>query len=375
MRHSIDWKDTAPGDNPVCLVGAGFQRAVLDKPMPSNKNIIKKTVQNKGEQFPILSALCNSKIPLRLDLNYIWNNTGPLSLALANYSHQIRKDYSSLNNKITDVIKVYQRLPIKVVLELELKKMIGYHFDSQKIGAFKKDSDRPNIKPFKRFISQNRKFTWISLNYDIVLEKMLVCEICGKEEFNFDFREVKYSFDSLLTNKSFTNDDSEHLLIKPHGSLNVVFETDNQNTYNKTHKIYYKNENNYFDTFNGEEMGYNIHQNKINEKRPWMIGYLADDQKAELTSKPYISDLAHDLCKWNMAYSSFALVNATSLFILGYSMPDEDAWIWTRVRNIENKEKIKIHIASGKHSENMSESFENIGFRNVYIVNNGKIDG
>lgn len=110
------------------------------------------------------------------------------------------------------------------------------------------------------------------------------------------------------------------------------------------------------------------------KKRPWLIGYLSDDRKDELTSKPYISDLAHDLCKWNMAYSSFAFVNATSLFILGYSMPEEDEWIWTRVRNIENKKKIKIYIASHNDSEKILKSFENIGFRKVYIVNEGKID-
>jgi hypothetical protein len=371
MVHSIDWKDTTPGDNPVCLVGAGFQIAALDKQMPSTKTIIKETVQNKGKHFPILSALCNSKISLRLDLNYIWKNTGPLSLALANYSPQIRKDYSSLNNKITDVINWYQGLPIKVVFELELKKMIAYHYDFQKFGHF----NGSVIDNMRRIISQNIKFTWISLNYDVILEKMLVCVIYGKEEFNFDFRKVKYAFEPLLTNKSSTNDDSEHILIKPHGSLNVVFETDNQNTYNKIHKIYYKDKNNYFDTFNWDDMGYNRHQNKINEKRPWMIGYLPDDLKEELNSKAYFSDLAHDLCKWNMAYSSFALGNATSLFILGYSMPDEDEWIWTRVRNIEDKEEIEIYIASDKDSEKISESFENIGFRNVHIVNKGKIDG
>jgi hypothetical protein len=182
-----------------------------------------------------------------------------------------------------------------------------------------------------------------------------------------------HSFGTTVTNKSFKNDDSKHILIKPHGSLNVVFETDNQNTYNKIHKIYYKDENNYFATFNWEDMGYDILQNKINEKRPWMIGYLPDDLKDELNSKAYFSDLAHDLCKWNMAYSSFALVNATSLFVLGYSMPEEDEWIWTRVRNIENKE-IKIYIASHNDSKKILKSFENIGFRNVYIVNNGKID-
>ena len=225
----------------------------------------------------------------------------------------------------------------------------------------------------KKIISEDTRFAWISLNYDIVLEKMLVCEICKGKEFNFRFRKVKYSFDSLLTTRGSKNTDSEHLLITPHGSLNVVFETDNQNRGNKIHKVYYKNENNYFDTFDWEEMGYNIQQNKINEKRPWMIGYLPDVLKDELNSKALFSDLAHDLCKWNMAYSSFTLENATSLFILGYSMPLEDEWIWTRVRNIENK-KTKIYIASHNDSERISRSLGDIGFKNVYIVNNGKID-
>lgn len=268
MGHPIDWKDATLGDKPVCLVGAGFQKAALEKPRPSTKKIIEETVQNNGDQFPILSALCNSKIPLSLDLSYMWDNFKFLSDALYdNYTiTQICKDYSSLNNKITAVIKEYKKLgftPLNVVFELELKKMIAYHYDSQKIGAFNKSV----ISNMRSIISQNRKFTWISLNYDIVLEKMLVCEIYRKKEFNFNFRKVKYAFDSLLTNKSFTNDDSEHILIKPHGSLNVVFETDNQNTYNKIHKIYYKDKNNYFDTFNCEDMGYNIPGNKINEKK------------------------------------------------------------------------------------------------------------
>jgi len=246
--------------------------------------------------------------------------------------------------------------------------MIAYQYDYQKIGEFNESV----ISNIRGIIEKDRKFTWISLNYDIVLEKMLVREICREEKFNSDSPKVKYSFDALLTGKSFNTADSEHLLIKPHGSLNIVFETDNQNTSNKIHKIYYKNKNNYFDTFNWKDMGYDIQPNKINEKRPWMIGYLPDVLKAELNSKAYFSDLAHDLCKWNMAYSSFALENATSLFILGYSMPDEDEWIWTRVRNIENK-KIKIYIASRNASKRILKSFEDIGFTDVQIVNSGSI--
>lgn len=371
----MDWKDTTPGDNPICLVGAGFQKAALKKPMPSTNDLVEKTIQNEVNQFPILSALYMNNVSPLLDLNYIWKNIGHLSLSLAYYYHQIYRDYRSLNNRTTKVIEQYKRYNsppheiIWVVLGLELKKMIAYQYDTNRIGPFNESV----ISNMNKIILPDTRFTWISLNYDIVLEKMLVCEICKEEEFNSVFQKVKYSFDPLLANKSFENSNPEHLLIKPHGSLNVVFETDNQNSNNKIHKMYYKDESNYFATFDWEEMGYNIQQNKINEKRPWMIGYLPDDLKDELNSKALFSDLAHDLCKWNMAYSSFALGNATSLFILGYSMPDEDEWIWTRVRNIENK-NLYIYVASGSSSDRIVQELNNNGFINVEKVNNGYID-
>ena len=380
-RGLLDWKDTTPGDNPVCLVGAGFQKAALKNSKPSTEDIVKETVQKEGNQFPILSVLYKSNISPNLRLNYIWENIWCLSLLLANYYPQIYEDYSSLDDGIPKVIEKYEQYEnpfcspqniIGVVLELELKKMVAYHYDSNKIGAFKGSA----ISNINYPISQSRKFTWISLNYDIVLEKMLVCEICKEEEFNSRFRKVRYSFDSLLTTnryKIFKNPDSEHLLIKPHGSLNVVFKTDNQNTDNKIHKIYFQNENNYFDTFDWKKLGYNTPQNKINEKRPWMIGYLPDALKDELNSKALFSDLAHDLCKWNMAYTSFALEKATSIFILGYSMPIEDRWIWERVRNIGNK-NLNIYVASGRNSDSIVQGLWNHGFTNVEKVNNGYID-
>jgi len=343
--------------------------------MPSTNDLVKITVQNKGTQFPILSTLYKSNISPSLGLNYIWKNIVRSSLLLANYYHQIYKDYSSLDNKITKVIeqyKIYNSSPkeiIWVALGLELKKMIAYQYDSNRIGPFNEGV----ISNMKNMISEDTRFTWISLNYDIVLEKMLVSKIYSEKEFNFHFRKVKYSCESLLTAKSLENSDSEHLLIKPHGSLNVVFETDNQNSSNKIHKVYYKDESNYFDTFDWEEMGYDIQQDKINEKRPWMIGYLPDDLKDELNSKALFSELAHDLCKWNMAYSSFALGNATSLFILGYSMPYEDEWIWTRIRNIENK-NLYIYVASRSSSDRIVLELKKEGFTNVEKVNNGTID-
>ena len=105
----MDWNDTTPGDNPACLVGAGFQKAALKNSMPSTNDLVKITVQNKGSQFPILSTLYKNNISPNLGLNYIWKNIECLSLLLANYYHQIYMDYSSLDNKITEVIEQYEQ--------------------------------------------------------------------------------------------------------------------------------------------------------------------------------------------------------------------------------------------------------------------------
>ncbi len=56
----MDWDDITSdgiGKTPVCIVGAGFQKAVLKNAMPSTEDIVKETVQKEEIQFPILSIL------------------------------------------------------------------------------------------------------------------------------------------------------------------------------------------------------------------------------------------------------------------------------------------------------------------------------
>jgi hypothetical protein len=371
-----DWNEINHGENSVCIVGAGFQKAVLCKGLPSTGDIIKNTVENKRKEFPILSILFNKKISPRCDLNYIWKNIADLSSLLANYYSEIESNYSSLNNKITEVIKNYEmsnkppQTIVGVVLGLELKKMLAYQYDSSKTNgesSFKKSA----IGNLNKIILKSGKITWISLNYDIVLEQMLEYAIYNQKKFNHPFRDVKYSFDQLFGNLNI--DDFKHLIIKPHGSLNVIFKTENQNTPNKIHSVYFKNPNNYFETFDCEEMGYVDVHNAITEKRPWLIGYLPDEMKDELNSPALFSDLAHDLCKWNMAHTSFALENASSIFILGYSMPQEDEWIWARFKNIR-KNEISIFVASYCDSDRIVNDLRISGFTKVYKIMDGRID-
>lgn len=373
---NVDWDNINPGEKPVCIVGAGFQKAVLSKGLPSSKDIIKKTVESRGKQYPILFTLVDKKISCICDLNYIWKSIKHLSSLLANYYSEIRSMYSNDTqlNKIYEVIKFYEMQnqlsvnTIGVVLGLELKKMLADKYKSTEIKGepFFNESAITNLKKIN---SNSEKITWISLNYDIVLEQLLVYTICNQKRFNQSCREVIYSFDQLFGN--FNIVDFKHLIIKPHGSLNVVFRTDNQN-FNKIHSLYFKDEDDYFATFDCKEIGYVYNQNKITEKRPWLIGYVPDEMKDELNSRACFSDLAHDLAKWNMSSTSFALENASSIFILGYSMPQEDEWMWARFRNI--RKDIDIFVASRNSSKRIVYRLEGNGFTNVNIINDGYID-
>ncbi len=201
---------------------------------------------------------------------------------------------------------------------------------------------------------------------------LIYANFCNKKEFKDSFDDVKYSFNQLFGN--FNIGDFKHLIIKPHGSLNIVFKTDNQNTPNKIHSIYFQDQNNYFATFDWMEIGYDVNnQNIITEKRPCLIGVLPDDMKDELNSPALFSDLAHDFCKWNMASTSFALEKASSIFILGYSMPLEDQWLWERFNNI-NKKDINIYVASRSKSVEIVSKLNINRFINSYVINCGKIE-
>lgn len=70
LSQSADWYDINPGKNPIYIIGAGFQQAVLCNDLSSTGNIIKKTVKTQCKQFSILSKLC--EIYALSYLNYVW---------------------------------------------------------------------------------------------------------------------------------------------------------------------------------------------------------------------------------------------------------------------------------------------------------------
>jgi len=68
---------------------------------------------------------------------------------------------------------------------------------------------------------------------------------------------------------------------------------------------------------------------------------------------------------------SYIREKASSIFILGYSTPQEDEWIWARFRNI--RKDINIFVASRGSSKGIVKELERNYFKNVNIINDGKI--
>jgi hypothetical protein len=95
--------------------------------------------------------------------------------------------------------------------------------------------------------------------------------------------------------------------------------------------------------------------------------------KDELNSPAMLPDAAHDLCKWNMSYAGLSLQKASALYILAYSMPDEDRWIRERLATLRKKD-FPIYVASCKDSDRIVRALKSFGFINAKkLTDDGRI--
>jgi hypothetical protein len=377
-------KDNTPGKYPTCIIGAGFPLAILQSKdhspkLLSTSTIIEETATNHGDLFPIIHTLyekilkpTNEFASSNSTLNNVWSNRNIYLPLLLNCSGEIIEKYRhNLLPKRQYIEKLAYYLIntrnivdcIFILFETELKRMITLHFSSDKTTLKNNDSAIDNLKQFINYNVNN--FTWISLNYDLALESFLQKHCSNTWE---------YCFHKLIgdTNNSKS---PNHIIIKPHGSLNVWFSTKWNNHFrhfDNQHFLYYNDETDLLKTCKEDDIGL-LDPNLCIERRPWLIGYLPDFLKDELNSPGCYADSAHDMSKYNLAYASFSLNKATSIYILGYSMPPEDEWILNRILNIEKKE-IPIYIASGNNSQKIVDRFKYWGFPNaMYLTNNNFI--
>jgi len=169
---------------------------------------------------------------------------------------------------------------------------------------------------------------------------------------------------------SFEHEDSNHVISKPHGSLNFVFET-NWSVSPIEHGLNYFSLQDKLATCPEDSVGITKHGN---ETRPWIVGYLPDYLKHEHNTNVHESDISHDLCRLNVGALSMALQDATSLSLLGYSMPKEDEWVWAKICMLMDRDT-SIHIISRGSSEKIKQQFLKYGFSKVKIENGGKLNG
>lgn len=375
---NIAWQHIDPGRSPVCLVGAGFPLGILKKKPPSTEEIIQDTVKNHSSEFPILSKLSQLLSASDTALNCVWQNIKCLANLLCPFYRAITADYNSSNlDYLKNVMEFYKSRCASpqdilwVLLGLELKKAISLNYGFKTIGNCG-NWNTSALQNIKHLLGKTTPYVWISLNYDLILENLLI-EHCEIAKFNMDSDDVAYSFAGLIEKPFLKIPSCKHLIVKPHGSVNVIFETRTEMSDKKYHSLRFADSNDFTVVFSYNGYGYNSLKPPFIEKRAWLVGYLPDDAKDELNSKALFSDMAHDLCKWNMSTTSFALGNASSLIIIGYRMPPEDEWIWKRVKNLFNK-SISIYIASGSKSNSILKRFAELGFKRLFLVNGGWLD-
>jgi hypothetical protein len=385
MRREVEpmtnkkWNDVRPGEAPLCILGAGFSSAMLKKPLPSTRNIIEQTGKSFPAEFPMLSRLVNlyQNNKSSLCLNLVWQRIESIPYNLLSDFPSIMSGYRSLNRPMFNNFLNIRRSsdPVELlwlILGLELKKMIALQYGNHSRMSFN-DSVCSNLLSF---ISKCGQVFWVSLNYDLVLECFLSSFISSNKQFNANTPEVQYEFTHLLTGRRVTTA-AKHTVVKPHGSVNISFETFTDvspviHELQFIHELRFVNPSNYLEGFDWRDMGYSSMNIPYSEKRPWLVGYLPDDMKHELKSPAFYTDPAHDLCRYNIASFSLALSNASSLFILGYSLPSDDDWVRGRIANIRQK-SIPVYVASRSSTHGIIQHFKSIGFTNVYELNNGSI--
>lgn len=359
-----EWNKNKPGKYPLCIVGAGFSMANLkqDTTIPFTEKLIKKTIENDyiKSEFPVLN-FAYSKFSggmfekTTLNLNDFWKSIYEISSSLQLYLHEIEEKFKDIDNhriKYLSTRRTTISSFISTMLGIELKKMLCYWYSKQKI-----DKDIKISEGVKKFIKSNevQNISWVSLNYDTVLETILSR---NGEEWDYWFGEW------IQENE---NQKCKNILIKPHGSLNVWFES--KWDMHVTHKLNYVENNNKLETCDFNKVG--LEETTNIEYRPWLIGYLPDYMKDEIKSSSGFVDAAHDLCKANISYMSLRIKKASSIYILGYSMPNEDQWILKRIAEL--KRDISIYVASKKDTNRIINQLEDLGFKCYELSSDGSL--
>ncbi len=368
------WSSIPKGKSALCIIGAGFPRAVLKNASPSTKDILQEAANKYPNEYPIINEIIRGNYFRHLTLNELWSDIYRFASSVSYAYSRIFNHYMSTKSNMKeffDALSKEGRVPTDILwlgLGLELKKAVSQFYHTTNKGNF----NSSNIENVRTIFNNFDKRFWVSLNYDLVLEETLL-EILQLDLFNGTTAQVRYINEEFLNNSIFTPKcSSKDVIIKPHGSINLSFETE-WKIPSPSHALRFVDPEDYLKAFDHNKIGYEIRPNLTRgESRPCIIGYVPDDFKDELNSKSYYSDIAHDFCKLQMSSITFAMNQSDCIFILGYSMPREDEWIWKRMKDIQDKTK-QITICSHTDSQRIEKGFNSLGLCNTNILNNGII--
>jgi hypothetical protein len=416
---STSYVEEKLGPKVVCIVGAGLGKAFLVtqddlKTVPAGGNRYKAGNKYKTDtmitamlgsrrnqhraEFPVLDSLFPEKgETFDTRLNYVWTHFKEFAqIAAACHRTILGKTRGNLRTGVEYLRKTHSpSRVISVLLEWELKRLITMIYPQTDVHDLVSVTTTENEHGFlidllEEFDKDCATVTWISLNYDTVLEEIL--QERGKQ--------WRYCFDDVIPGcgrSEVHRSKAEHIVVKPHGSLNVWFRSDWPKDITtvdlpETRGDVYSHmlglacnrrkdvgQQHTFDNsiirYPGREMLTTCEPSFIGvveargkadyyyEFRPWLVGYLPDKLQAELNTPGVFADQAHDLCKFNMAYAGQAISQARKLYVLGYSMPPEDEFVWNRLKAVpgEIKAKMEAEVVSGGDSGRIAKGLQDAG--------------
>ncbi len=420
----------------MCVVGVGLGTALLGGKLPKGKNpyksteIIGATVDAHPDMFPLLNLLvtifatCKGRpnSPVCLSLNKVWAYYRDWADSVAPHVGDLLADYAATKSAQSYLVDWLCRrrslnAVVRTLLEAEFQRMLSFWYaydDTTNKTGIKSELERAlKQQPracdgFVDFLGQIKtEITWISPNYDTVLETLLEADVTEerdkkgrvtvKQKLKVPWR---YWFQEMIGGRA-SPMNAKHVIVKPHGSLNIKFHTHwpkcvhtlwpaERREAPAMHELKFVDRNNRLRTFAEGDIGCpDLYQKKskddekdpICQCRPWLVGYLPDEMQREVNSPGMFADPAHDLCKANLGYTGMALASAKSLVILGYSMPQEDQWIWNRLAALPRtrKREINIYVASGTDTARIIRDLESLDFGRgktrgqVFKLNKGRI--
>lgn len=331
----------------VYIIGAGTS---VFAGAPTMKNFMSVAYENNfiGNK---LKRFIKSFYKIRFDKNTIFPNIEEIlsiiEFILDNQDTLIDKSIKNgvFEPELIETLKFELDYLITATLEKTLKN-VQNNYMKKFVEKIIRDKDNPNV-------------TFISLNYDILLDNSLLRHLIRHISYNPSNNTISIPIDYGCNIKwcKFTDTESKLVcsqnsikLFKPHGSLNLLFCKACKNLYLTVH------ERGYFKTFEEDIL--------CPDDKVRLDGFIVPPTFFKQFNKPQLENI------WTNIEETIS--KCKKIIFLGYSLPDADIYFKYRIKKalMRNKNNPSIEVYTGNSNgeeERYKATFGKIKFENKYF--------